>query len=104
MDIFFLPKPGGGERPISLICALLRLWCRCRRKCAREWERMDDRNSLWAAEERSSEEAVHHQGLTMEAAKARGLFCAAVLTDLMKAYEHVLHAKLVAFAKIRNSL
>ena len=34
----------------------------------------------------------------MEAAKARGLFCAAVLTDLMKAYERVLRNKLVAFA------
>ena len=35
----------------------------------------------------------------MEAARVKGLFCAAVLTDLMKAYEHVLHAKLVVFAK-----
>ena len=71
VDIVFLPKPGG-ERPIGLICTLLRLWCRCRRKYAREWERMNDRNYFWAAEERSSEEGVHHQGLTMEAAKARG--------------------------------
>ena len=35
----------------------------------------------------------------MEAARARGLFCPAVLADLMKAYEHVLHSKLIAFAK-----
>ena len=76
----------------------MRLWCRCRRKCAREWERANDRTYFWAAEGRSSEEAVHHQGLTLEAAKARGPFCAAVLTDLMKAYEHVLRNKLVAFA------
>ena len=60
---------------------------------------MNDRNYFWAAEERSSEEAVHRQGLAMEAAKARGLFCAAVLADLMKAYEHVLRIKLIAFAK-----
>ena len=73
VDIVFLPQPGG-ERPIVLIRTLLRLWCRCRRKCAREWERLNDRIYFWAAEERSSEEAVHHQGLAMEAAKARSLF------------------------------
>ena len=99
VDIVFLPKPGGGERPIGLICTLMRLWCRCRRKYARAWERANDREYFWAAEARSSEEAVHHQGLMMEAAKAKGWFCAAVLTDLMKAYEHVLHHKLIAFAK-----
>ena len=99
VDIVFLPKPGVGERPIGLIATLMRLWCRCRRKYARAWERANDRDYFWAAEARSSEEAVHHQGLTMEAARARGLFCAAVLTDLMKAYEHVLHSKLIAFAK-----
>ena len=54
---------------------------------------------FWAAEGRSSEEAVHFQGLQVELARARGEFCAGVLADLMKAYEHVLRDKLIAFAR-----
>ena len=98
VDIVFLPKPGG-DRPIGLLCALVRIWCRCRRNYAREWERANDREYFWAAEARSGEEAVHFQGLQAEAAKARELFYAGILTDLQKAYEHVLHAKLVTFAR-----
>ena len=77
----------------------MRLWCRCRRKYAREWDEANDRDYFWAAEGRSSEEAVRYQGLQMELARARGEFCAGVLTDLMKAYEDVLRDKLVAFAR-----
>ena len=99
VDIVFLPKPGGGERPIGLLCSLMRLWCRCRRGYAREWERANDRDYFWASEARSSEEAVRYQGLQMEAAKARDLFCAGILTDLVRAYEHALRDKLIAFAR-----
>ena len=73
MDVVFLPKPGAGERPIGLLCTLLRLWCRCRRKYARALHAANDRDYFWAAEGRSSEEAVHHQGLQVELARARGL-------------------------------
>ena len=43
VDIVFLAKPGGGERPIGLMCALYRVWSRCRRKYARAWERHHSR-------------------------------------------------------------
>ena len=76
IDVVFLPKPGGGERPIGLLCALLRLWYRCRRQYARAWEEANDRFYFWAAEGRSSEEAVRYQGLQVELARARGEFCA----------------------------
>ena len=37
VDVVFLDKPGGGERPIGLMCALYRIWSRVRRKYARAW-------------------------------------------------------------------
>ena len=44
VDVVFLPKPGGGERPIGLICTLMRIWSRCRRRYARAWEQANDRS------------------------------------------------------------
>lgn len=37
LGVVILLKPGGGERPIGLLCTLLRFWHRCRRKCAPAW-------------------------------------------------------------------
>ena len=61
VDVVFLDKSGGGESPIGLLCALYRVWWRCRRKYARAWERHFTRKYFWASEGKSSEDAVHHQ-------------------------------------------
>ena len=97
-SVVFLPKPTGGERPIGILPTLYRLWCRCRRSQATAWEREHDRKYFWAAAGRSSSQAVHLQGVRLEEARAHGQQAVALLTDLAKAYEHVNHEKLAAFA------
>ena len=87
----------GGEWPIGFLSTLYRLWSRCRRKCAKAWERHHSREYFWASEGRSSEEAARHQGIHVEAARASLRFQAGLLTD-MKAYEHVSHEKLLDLA------
>ena len=99
VDVVFLDKPGGGERPIGLLCALCRVWARCRRKYARAWERHHSRDYFWASEDKSSEDAAHYQGVQVDLAKAKGKYCAGLLTDLLKAYEYVQHDKLPTFAQ-----
>ena len=87
--VVFLPKPTGGERPIGILPTLYRVWCRCRRHVAQALEKAFQRPYFRAAAERSSEQAVHHQGIRMELARASGQHAAGLLTDLAKAYEHV---------------
>ena len=101
-DIVFLPKPTGGERPIGILPTLYRVWCRCRRPAAHLWEEENSRDYFWAAAGRSSSQAVHLQGVRLEAARADGQTAAALLTDLAKAYEYVNHSKLVQFAKAKK--
>ena len=97
-NIVFLRKPAGGERPIGILPTLYRVWGRCRRPLADQWESAHHRKYFWAAKGRSSERAVHYQGVRMEHARATGATAAGLLTDLMKACEHVDHAKLLEFA------
>ena len=80
-NIILLPKPTGGERPIGLLPTIYRVWCRCRRPVAAEWERMRDRKYFWAASQRSSEQAVHCQGVRQEHARSQGLASAGLLAD-----------------------
>ena len=96
--VVFLPKPTGGERPIGILPTLCRVCCRCRRHVAQAWERAFQRPYCWAAAERSSEQAVHHQGICVELARASGQHAPGLLKDLAKAYEHVDHGKLAQFA------
>ena len=49
---------------------------------------------FWASEQRSSEEAVHYQGLQVELARPTRKYSAGLMIDLQKAYEHVRHDKL----------
>ena len=71
VDIVFLDKPGGGERPIGLSGTLYRVWARCRRKYARAWERHHARDYFWASEGKSSEDAAHYQGVQIDLARAK---------------------------------
>ena len=73
VDVVFLDKPGGGERPMGLLCTLYRVWGRCRRKYARAWEKHHERAYFWASEGKSSEDAVHYQGLKVERSSSHGL-------------------------------
>ena len=100
-NIVFLPKPTGGERPIGILPTLYRVWCRCRRPLAHQWESQHARDYFWAAAGRSSSQAVHLQGVRLEAARAEGSSAAALLTDLAKAYEYINHGKLIQFAKAK---
>ena len=63
-----------------------------------EWEVANDRPFFWASKGRSSEAAVHLQGMLQEAAASDGMEAASVLTDLAKAYEYIRHYKLLPLA------
>eukprot|EP00959_Pyramimonas_sp_CCMP1952_P090195 1888125-Pyramimonas_sp.AAC.1 len=43
----FLPKPGGGTRPIGLLCFWARIWSRCRRQYVKSWEVSVDAKFFW---------------------------------------------------------
>ena len=98
-NVVFLPKPTGGERPIGILPTIYRVWCRCRRPLAHAWELQHSREYFWASAGRSSSQAVHLQGVRLEAARAEGHSAVALPTDLAKAYEYVNHGKLIQFAQ-----
>ncbi len=87
--VHLIPKEAGGRRPIGLVASFVRLWERSRAPLIREWRVKAMRPYNWAAPGRNAERAVWLHSLADEAAKAKGLDTAAVLIDLVKAFEHI---------------
>ena len=85
-----IPKTSGGMRPIGLRSALPRLWARVRRKRVREWRSNLAKECDWMRRGRGPQQAVWTQSVMGEAAHQSGLSSAAVLVDLVKAFEQVL--------------
>jgi ribonuclease HI len=98
--IALIPKSDGGRRPIGLLPSLVRVWERIRKPVVAQWRCSVERPYNWAAKGRSPQAAVWRQGLRAEAAAARGLDSAAVLVDLVKAFEMV-RLELVWMAGLR---
>ena len=88
--IHLIPKASGGRRPIGLFASLPRLWARARKERVRAWRAGLDRGYDWMRRGRGSEKAVWVQSVLEEAARQRGLASAAVLVDLVKAFEQVM--------------
>ena len=88
--IHLIPKAAGGRRPIGLLASLPRLWARARKERIREWRTELGREYDWMRRGRGSEKAVWVQSVMEEAARQRGLAFAAVLVDLVKAFEQVM--------------
>ena len=87
--VCLIPKADGGRRPIGLLPAIVRIWERARRPIVQSWRLTVERSYNWAAKGRSPEDAVWHQALRGEIAKADGLHGASALVDLVKAFEMV---------------
>ena len=47
MLIVFIPKAGGGTRPIGLLPTIIRVWMRARSALARQWEANSPNSSLY---------------------------------------------------------
>ena len=92
--IHLIPKATGGRRPIALLSALTRLWEKTRSKYIKQWRAANARSYNWMVPGRGARRAVWAQSVLQEAARQRGLSSAAVLIDLVKAFEQVLLADL----------
>ncbi len=91
--IRLIPKATGGRRPIGLLASLVRLWERVRRPYIIDWRMRVNREYNWMSRGRGSARAVWAQTVVEEAARQRGLASAAVLVDLVKAFEMVILAR-----------
>ncbi len=100
--IHLLPKPAGGRRPIGLLASLVRLWERVRRHHVVKWRGEVHREYNWMSRGKGAERAVWMQTVMEEAAKQRGLASAAVLIDLVKAFEMIILARVWGAAKARG--
>ncbi len=91
--IRLIPKATGGRRPIGLLASLVRIWERVRRPYVIGWRAKVHRDYNWMSRGRGSARAVWAQTVMEEAARQRGLASAAVLVDLVKAFEMVILAR-----------
>ena len=91
-DIVFLPEPGGGERPIGLLCLFMKLWSKLRQPLCRQWEKAHDLAFFWGSGPTTTcEKAGWTHNLLGAFCCAMGTDSATVLLDLKKFYEHVRH-------------
>ena len=105
LSLALIPKTDGGRRPIGLYRAWTRWRQRIRRTGYQAWEAHDDNDQyLSCCAGRDVTDVVWRQSFAMEVASssARGVvedvggnFGAALLWDLMKAFEHIQHEILV---------
>ena len=86
-----LLKPGGGDRPIGLFTAAVRVWARLRRGVARQWEQACRRDFFYGSSGKSAIDCAWRQSLATEYARAVGWQASALLSDLTKAYESIDH-------------
>ena len=94
--ICLLPKPDGGRRPIGLLPSLIRLWMRIRVTVVGRWQAQHSREYFYAGPRRGVQVAAWKQAARAELAQAceRGTY-AAMLLDLVEAFERVPHDWLV---------
>ena len=88
--MYLIPKPTGGRRPIGLLAALPRLWAKVRKTKVRGWRHELGKHYDWMRKGKGAQQAVWIQSVMEEAAQQRGLASAAVLVDLVKAFEQVM--------------
>ena len=84
-----IPKPDGGRRPIGLLPTMVRVWEKLRKPVMESWRTTVVRSYNFAAKGKSSETAAWLQAHKAELTASKGGFSAAVLYDLVKAFEMV---------------
>ena len=89
--IALLPKPDGGFRPIGLLPTPPRLWMRARRKAARRWEELNEREWLYAGKGKGANVAAWKQAFFAELAATmkHSVEYVQTLLDLIKAFDKV---------------
>ena len=87
--IHLIPKPTGGRRPIGLLASLLRILDKVRRPTLVHWRTSNERSYNWMAPGKGAARAIWAQSVQEEAACFEGKKSAAVLVDLVKAFEQV---------------
>ena len=97
--IVLLPKEGGGYRPIGLFPTLIRVWMRARAAVARDWEELTASPGQYGAKGMGAQRAAWTAAFSAETAMSSGNDHAAVLLDLVKAFEMINHSDLVRAAK-----
>ena len=93
--VVLLAKASGGFRPIGLFPSVVRVWMRIRLADAVVWQSVRERPWLYASSGKGADVAAWKQAARSEQAAARGWVYAAVLLDLVKAFERVPHDVLV---------
>ena len=93
--IVLLPRADGGRRPISLFASVVRLWMRARIYMARQWEAKHPNTALYGSKGMGAQRAAWTAAAGAEAAKLAKKAHAQALLDLVKAFEKVLHQKLI---------
>ena len=97
--IVLLPKDGGGFGPIGLFPTLIRIWMKARSMVARDWEELTASPDLYGSKGMGAQRAAWTSAFSAEAAACDGKNHAAVLLDLVKAFEMVSHAELARAAR-----
>ena len=97
--ICLIPKPDGGRRPIGLLPSVTRWWMRIRLDVVRVWQAAHERPFFYAGPRKGAEVAAWKHAARSELARASSAIdYAALLLDLVKAFERVSHEWLVVHA------
>jgi len=94
-----LPKSDGGRRPIGLFPTLHRVWMRVRRPCIKKWRREHGRPYRYGGAGKGAQRAAWLNAARAEMAVEGGRGYAAVLLDLVKAFEMIPHGHIIEAAK-----
>ena len=90
---------GRGRRPIGLLPSIVRWWMRIRLEVVRTWQDANERPFFYAGPRKGAEVASWKHAARSELAHSQrheGICYAALLLDLVKAFERVPHEWLIA--------
>eukprot|EP00971_Amphidinium_carterae_P001570 31345-Amphidinium_carterae.1 len=100
--VTLLNKPGGGRRPIGLVCAIMRIWGRARQPLMAQWQNSVKLRAHVGAGAASCEMLPYIHAIHAEAAFARNEECLGVYLDLKAAYEQVMHVDVLRAARMHR--
>ena len=99
VNVAVVPKPAGGERPISLPASSVRLWERCRKTHLTDWR--SERACFWdyAVRASSALRSVLTANIADETARTMGAEAATMCWDIDKFYDSIDLERYLAIGK-----